>query len=106
MQTLQEYRAEIDAEFADTIRTCPKGLESLRPPRLPSIGHLQSGELGLLGTCTAGAVSALYLGAELANHWQIGGWIGLWWFASVMLAGGLLGASIALVIVFRGFRRG
>lgn len=99
----------------DTIRTTPMApdplrhvRDSLRPPRTPSrLGpYTTGGEVGLVLFAVAGAASCLYLGFEWARHWAIGGWLGVEWFASIVVAAGLAGAGLATAIMMRGVRRG
>lgn len=94
---------------ADTLPGLPRGLPSLLPPRMPSdiapyeVPHVEVA-LGTFGA--AGALSALYLGAEFAHHWQIGGWVGVTWLATIALAAGLMGGTIAMCVILWRLRRG
>jgi hypothetical protein len=81
---------------------------SLRPPALPSrLGPYTSvPEIALVIMGVAGAASCLYLGFEWAHHWDLGGWLGVEWFGSICLAGGLVGAALTTAITLWRLRRG
>lgn len=86
--------------------------ESLRPPAPPSDvswlppGEVSGAEVGLATIAAAGVLSCVYLAFEIAHHWDIGGWEGVAWLTSVIVAAGLAGAAVAIVIVMHGVRRG
>lgn len=103
----------------DTLRAPPRS--SLLPPPLPTgvapypeyehatgydREHITIAEVALATLGVAAAASALYLGAELAHHWQIGGWAGVAWLAGVLLAAALVGSAVTLAVAMRGLRRG
>lgn len=105
---MEHTDTDYDFHERDTIPSWPA--ESLRPPRVPSdLGPYSrhvDGQVAMATVGFAGAGSALYLGFELARHWDLGGWIGVAWLTSIIVAAGLAGATIAMVLVFRGLRRG
>lgn len=102
-----------DFYVRDTIRCTPPApdplrhvRDSLRPPKTPSgVGpYSPRPEVLLVVFGVAGAASAVFLGTQLARYWSLGGWIGLARVGSIILAAGLVSASIALAVVFRRIR--
>lgn len=106
--SMEEYADTIADREPDTLPSIPRLDSSLLPPRMPSdvapytVPQARY-EIALVLYVAAACLSALYLGFELEHHWQLGGYAGVAWLLSVIVAAGLCGGAIAVI---RGLYRG